>query len=427
MKKNNLEKLDLELYEETLQNGLRIFIVPKDNVNGIYAQLSTKFGSVHTEFVLNGSDKMIKVPVGVAHFLEHKMFEQKDGVDPFTFFSERGCDANANTSNYKTTYLFSGANSFEENINYLLDYVQEPYFTDENVEKEKGIIEQEINMYSDEPFFKIYDGIIYNTFINHPIKYSIAGKVEDIYKITKEDLYNCYNTFYHPSNMFLVITGNFDPEETIKHIKENQSNKKYEKLTPVKLKEYKEPDKVVKSREVVEKNTDTPKLSYGIKINLEKTGYKDYRRRDMYLNIIFDLAFGITSKFYEEMNSKGYLSSSIDIDKVYTETHLLVNLICETNLPNELIKEIENMINNLSIDECELNIIKNKFISNYINLFDNIVALNDTIVTNIIDYGNFDYNYIDNINSLTINELNNVINRLDLNNTSYYIVKPFGD
>jgi len=163
------------------------------------------------------------------------------------------------------------------------------------------------------------------------------------------------------------------------------------------------------------------------KINLEKTGYKDYRRRDMYLNIIFDLAFGITSKFYEEMNSKGYLSSSIDIDKVYTETHLLVNLICETNLPNELIKEIENMINNLSIDECELNIIKNKFISNYINLFDNIVALNDTIVTNIIDYGNFDYNYIDNINSLTINELNNVINRLDLNNTSYYIVKPFGD
>ena len=157
MKKSSLEKLDLELYEETLDNGLRVFIVPKENVNGIYATFSTKFGSIETEFVPNNKKKMIKVPLGVAHFLEHKMFEQKDNVDPFTIYSERVCDSNANTSNNKTTYLFSGANSFAENINYLLNYVQEPYFTDENVEKEKGIIEQEIRMYDDDPFFKMYD------------------------------------------------------------------------------------------------------------------------------------------------------------------------------------------------------------------------------------------------------------------------------
>ena len=144
MKISKLEKLDLNLYEETLQNGLKVYVIPKDNVNSIYATFSTKFGSVFKEFVPNGDKKMIDVPLGVAHFLEHKMFEQEDEKDPFTFYSERGCDANANTSNYKTTYLFSGSNSFEENINYLLDYVQKPYFTDENVEKEKGIIEQEI-------------------------------------------------------------------------------------------------------------------------------------------------------------------------------------------------------------------------------------------------------------------------------------------
>ena len=188
MKKSSLEKLDLELYEETLDNGLRVFIVPKENVNGIYATFSTKFGSIETEFVPNNKKKMIKVPLGVAHFLEHKMFEQKDNVDPFTFYSERGCDSNANTSNNKTTYLFSGANSFAENINYLLNYVQEPYFTDENVEKEKGIIEQEIRMYDDDPFFKMYDGIIYNSFIKHPIKYPIAGTIDDVNSTTIEDL-----------------------------------------------------------------------------------------------------------------------------------------------------------------------------------------------------------------------------------------------
>ena len=144
MKKSNLIRLDLELFYEKLKNGLEVYIVPKENVNGVYVTFNAKFGSACNEFVPIGKENMYKVPYGVAHFLEHKMFEQKDGKDPFDFFGERGCDANANTSNYKTTYLFSGSNRFSENINYLLDYVQSPYFTLENVEKEKGIIEQEI-------------------------------------------------------------------------------------------------------------------------------------------------------------------------------------------------------------------------------------------------------------------------------------------
>ena len=156
MRRSNLEKIDLEIFEGVLDNGLRVYIVPKENTNGIYATFNTRFGSINSEFIPKDKDEMVKVPLGVAHFLEHKMFEQKDGKDPFTFYSERGCDANANTSNYKTTYLFSGANSFYENINYLLDYVQEPYFTEENVEKEKGIIIQEIKMYEDDPYFTIY-------------------------------------------------------------------------------------------------------------------------------------------------------------------------------------------------------------------------------------------------------------------------------
>ena len=140
--KTSLVKMDLDMYYEKLDNGLEVYIVPKDNVNSVYATFSTKFGSINSCFIPYDRTKLTEFPLGIAHFLEHKMFEQKNGIDPFTFYSERGSDANANTSNYKTTYLFSGTGFLNENLNYLLDYVQSPYFTDENVDKEKGIIEQ---------------------------------------------------------------------------------------------------------------------------------------------------------------------------------------------------------------------------------------------------------------------------------------------
>ena len=184
MKKHSLEKMDLDVYTHKLDNGLDLFIVPKDNINGYYVTFTTKYGSIINEFIPYNQKEMIKVPMGIAHFLEHKVFEQKDSKDPFTFYSERGCDANANTSNYKTTYLFSGTNHLYDGINFLLDYVQNPYFTDENVNKEKGIIEQEIKMYDDNPYYRLYDKVIYNAFINHPIKYPIAGTIESINKIT---------------------------------------------------------------------------------------------------------------------------------------------------------------------------------------------------------------------------------------------------
>ena len=228
MKKTNIDKLKLELYQEKLDNGLEIYIIPKNNCNNIYATISTKYGSNIDEFVPIKSKKMKKFPLGIAHFLEHKMFEMEDGTDPFEIYSNNGADANANTSNYKTTYLFSGPQYFKENLNYLLDYVQTPYFTDKNVEKEKGIIIQEIKMYQDDPYTVLYEKAIYNSFIKHPIKMPVIGDIENVKSITKEDLYECYNTFYNPGNMFVVITGNVDPEETIELIKQNQEKKQFE-------------------------------------------------------------------------------------------------------------------------------------------------------------------------------------------------------
>ena len=187
MQKVALTNLDLTLYSETLDNGLSIYVVPKENANNIYVTFTTNYGAVQNEFVPYGKDEMIKVPEGVAHFLEHKLFEQEDGVDPFTFFSKNGASSNASTSSYKTTYLFEGTNHFEENLRYLLDFVQAPYFTDENVEKEKGIIIQELKMYQDNPFRMGYEKSLFNTFVEHPIRYSVGGSVESVSSITKED------------------------------------------------------------------------------------------------------------------------------------------------------------------------------------------------------------------------------------------------
>ena len=424
MKKSKLEKLDLSLYTEELDNGLRVFIVPKTDVNGIYATLSTKFGSVYKEFVPLNEKKMVSVPLGVAHFLEHKMFEQKNNIDPFTFYSERGSDANANTSNYKTTYLFSGPNFFDENINYLLDYVQDPYFTDENVEKEKGIIEQEIKMYEDDPYFKMYDGIIYNTFIKHPIKYPIAGTVEDVRKITKEDLYTCYNTFYHPSNMFLVITGNVDPKEAMEVIKINQEKKKFDSKKEIEIKTYNEPDKVEKENEEITMDVEIPKVGIGYKINCSKMklSINDIK---IYLNILFDLKIGPTSLLNEKLKKLNLITHDIDFSMINTDKTVLIMPMIETNNPKKVIKLLDEELKNLYISESELERKKKVRKSNCIYRSDNIYSINNKIVSNIMNYNEViedDYKRIDELNIKTMNK---IIEKLDLSNkTTYIINKP---
>ena len=425
MKEINIDIANERLIIEKLKNGLEIYMVPNNRVKNVYATFTTKYGSTINEFVPINENKMVKVPDGIAHFLEHKVFEQESGEDPFTFFSKSGSDTNAHTALNNTTYEFTGPNNFLENLEYLLDFVQSVYLTNENVEKEKGIIEQELKMYLDDPYWSMYDGIRNNVFVKNPTKYPIGGTIESINKITKKDLLRCYNTFYHPSNMFLVITGNFDPDETVRIIKTNQLNKKFDRMQPIKFKEYREPDKVVKEVEVAEKNTDIPKLSFGIKINLEKLGYRDTKRRNMFLHILFETLFGLSSKFYENMSSKGYLSIPISIDKIYTETHLLLTLITETTFPKELVEEIKNQLTSIEITEENLEIMKKSMISSNINVFDNIMELNDVITNNIINYNSFDNDFISSIKTLNMNEMNNIINKIDLTNISYYIVKPF--
>ena len=353
MNKVEVSNLDLTLYSEKLENGLSIFIVPKKNCNNIYVTFTTDYGSVQNEFVPNGKNEMIKVPEGVAHFLEHKLFEQEDGVDPFTFFGKNGASANASTSSYKTTYLFEGTTNFKENLEYLLDFVQSPYFTDENVEKEKGIIVQEIKMYEDNPYRVSYEKCLYNTFVEHPIRYSVGGSVSSVNSITKDDLYTCYSTFYHPSNMFIVITGNVNPEETIKIIKNNQDQKVFDKASEIEIKNYYEPDKVFKEKEILKMNVTVPKVMISFKFNIKEIDYVDDIWITTYLSLMADLKYGPTSEFQKKLLDEQIIIEPIEFFTVYTKTHVGLVISAESKKIDIFIDRVIKEMNNDNLLESD--------------------------------------------------------------------------
>ena len=420
MKKSKLLQYDLDLYSETLDNGLLVNIVPMDNVNNIYVTFSTKYGSIHDEFIPIDSLDYYKVPMGVAHFLEHKVFEQEDGVDPFTVFLTNGADANANTSNYKTTYLFSGPSNFEKNLEYLLNYVQSPYFTDENVEKEKGIIEQELKMLNDKPYWFIYEKTLENSFLNHPIKYPIGGTVDTIREITKEDLYKCYNSFYHPSNMFITITGAVEPVSALEVIKHNQESKTFKKFKPIDIKTYDEPDNVVKEYEEIKFDVTLPKVSVAYKIN--KLDY-DINRLRKYLGLYFTLLIDTTSELNEELRNKNLISYSIDYESINTDKHILIILDFESKYYKEILDKLKSLVGIKRFTKEDIDRKKKSAKSGYIYASDNVYSINSKINGDIIDYGKINLNDFEFIDSINLEEMNEILDRIDFSNTSTIVLK----
>lgn len=422
MKKIKLNNINEEIFYEKLSNGLDVYLYKKENCTNNYVTFTTKFGSIYDEFVPQNKKQMKKIPHGIAHFLEHKVFAQKEGLQPEEFFSQSGALCNAYTTFKNTTYLFSGPNNLKENILYLLDYVQSPYFTDENVEKEKGIITQEIHMCEDNPTDVLYEYIRKNCFYNNNFKNSIIGTTSDINKINKELLYTCYNTFYQPENMFLTITGNFNEEELLDAIKENQATKKIETNQKITIKKYQEPDKVVKDKEIIKIDTPIPKVSYNIKISLSNTKM-DIRRYNLYLFIIFSCLFDDTSDFDKEAKEENIITNSLYFNLLNCDTHALISLINETNSYDKLLEKIENTLKEINIKEEDLERKKKVLISNELFSYENIEIVNDMIVDNIIFNNSIETNMIEIIKSLSMNELNSVINNLNLKNNSIIILK----
>ena len=414
MKKTAINNLDLDLYYELLDNGLEIFVVPKKDSNNIYTTFTTKYGSTTNKFKIN--NELIEVPNGIAHFLEHKMFEQKDGIDPFTQFNNNGANANAYTDYNQTTYLFSSPNKFEENMKILLDFVGNPYFTDKNVEKEKGIIIQELKMYEDNQFRKGFSKIVENAFNNHPIRIQVGGTIESVKSITKEDLYKCYETFYNPSNMFIVVTGNVEPEEVVKIVKENLIDKEVIKYESV---EINEEDKVYKENEVIKMNVTIPKVYYGFKINIKNYNMKLVKQ---YLSLYLDSIFDATSDFSEKMKDAEILDEDLGYYFLNTDKHLLVIFGAETKKEKELIKAIKDNLKTIP-DEETFNRKKKVFISSIVYASDNIFRINNMIMSSIINNKVFNTDVYNQLKQLNYKEMLDIINNLSFENDLEVLVE----
>ncbi|MBB6019410.1 putative Zn-dependent peptidase [Paenibacillus sp. JGP012] len=336
------EQLQETLYYEVMDNGLHVYVLPKSGFQKTYATFATKYGSVDNHFQVQGQAE-VKVPDGIAHFLEHKMFEEPTG-DIFATFASQGASANAFTSFDQTVYLFSATENINENIQTLVDFVQNPYFTDQNVNKEKGIIEQEINMYADSPDWRVYFGLIEAMYQKHPVHIDIAGTVQSIHTITKEMLYTCYNAFYHPSNMLLFVVGGVDPEQVISMIRENQAQKKYEAQGQIQRFFEPEPAQVGEARREVQLSVSLPKCLFGFKeTDVGLTG-KELLHRDTTTQLMMDLLFGSSTRLFQKLYDENLISDSFGHEYISSPQYAFSAVGGDTPDPDQLLKRIREEV-----------------------------------------------------------------------------------
>ena len=343
MEKITFDQLREEIYHETLPNGLEVYILPKAGFNKSFATFTTKYGSIDNHFKVPGRNDFVKVPDGIAHFLEHKLFEKEDG-DVFQQFSRQGASANAFTSFTRTAYLFSSTSRFEENLKTLVDFVQEPYFSEKTVEKEKGIIGQEINMYDDNPDWRLYFGCIENMYSSHPVKIDIAGTVESIAGITKDMLYECYETFYHPSNMLLFIVGPVSPEEIVEQIRSSQSGKTYRKQPEIERRFEPEQKEVAKKEQVLRMNVQTSKVMLGIKAGTAADSGKTLLKKELSVNIMLEMLFGRSSPIHEELYSSGLIDQTFSFDYTQEQGFGFALIGGDTEQPDKLSERLRDIL-----------------------------------------------------------------------------------
>lgn len=393
-------KLKEKLYVEKLENGLTVMILPRKTTQKKYAMWGVNFGSIDNHFINPDNNKEIKIPDGVAHFLEHKMFEQENGINSLDALSSLGVDANAYTTNDYTTYLFECTDNFYEALDELMDYVQHPYYTDENVEKEKGIIGQEINMYDDYPTWKVYMNAMECLYHNNPVKLDIAGTIESITPITKETLYDCYNTFYTPSNMLMVITGDFEPEKLIQEIKnrivKNENKGEIKRIYP------EEPEEINKEKIEAVMDVNNPIFVIAIK---DKTleNETEQVKKHIAIEILLNIIAGKSSKLYKELYEKGIVMSPLDLDYEFSKQYAHIVISGQSNEPERVMKELKKEIEKLKkegLEKQQFERIKKKIYGDYITEYNDISGVARMLMADYFK-GINSFEYIENHKQVT--------------------------
>ena len=371
MNKTEYEQINETLYHEVLPNGLTVYLLPKNDYHKTYGLFSTNYGSIDNEFIPYGEKEKVKVPDGIAHFLEHKLFEKEDG-DVFQLFGKQGASANAFTSFTKTSYLFSTTDQVEKNLTTLIDFVQAPYFTEETVNKEKGIIGQEIQMYEDDPNWRMFFGILNNLYPTHPLHIDIAGTVESIDKITAQDLYTCYRTFYQPSNMVLFVVGKMEPEKLMKLIRENQEAKNFPPKQEI-VRYFPENTKEIIKQSALEAAITRDKFVLGIKglDTLPQEGTELLRYKTA-INLLFQMILGNTSRNYLAMYNQGIIDDSFGFEFSLDREFHFADFSGDTDEPEKVKEIILGFADDPEVSETNLDLLKKKMLGQYFQSLNSI-------------------------------------------------------
>lgn len=396
-------------FEYTHESGLKVYVFPK-KMTSTYALFATKYGSIDNCFRLEGEEEFTTVPEGIAHFLEHKMFTAQDGSDAFDRFALYGADANAYTSYDKTVYLFSCSENFDKCFSELIDFVTHPYFTDETVEKEQGIIAQEIRMTDDLPSLRSYYGMLRGLYCVHDIRKNICGSAESISRITPRLLYRCNEVFYSPSNMAMVVCGDVDPEDIYAQVCRDIGGG-FGKAGVIERKREKEPREICSRRVQCKMQVAKPQFTIGIKDNDVPKKPSDRARRDAIMSMINDLLFSQTGELYNSLYEEGLISPDMSSSYTISESFAFHSVSGESYEPETVFERVLALVEKVrregfGIEDFER--CRKVFYSSFVREFDSTDDIANNLIAFVFD-GIEMFDYADIIASISYDEVMEVL------------------
>lgn len=402
-------------------SGLTVLLYPMPQYSSAFALFGTKMGSVDTVFKTEGQEDYTEVPEGIAHFLEHKLFESEEG-DAFSLFAKTGASANAYTSFDRTCYLFSTTSKFSQSLSDLLKFVQSPYFTQETVQKEQGIIGQEIKMYQDNPEWRVFFNLLTALYQHHPVRLDIAGTVESIAKIDADLLYQCYHTFYNLNNMVLAIAGNFDPAEALavleQQIKPSQPIGVEQKIPD-------EPMELAQKTITQQLSVSMPLFQIGFK-QRPKTG-RDLLQTQLTAELLLSVVAGEGSALYRELYEQGLINQTFDTEILSGRGFFVSIFGGESRQPEAVYDRICAEIKRLQqagIDAAHFDAVKKALYGKTISAFNRVDTVANALVSSY--FAGFDlFDHLTMLKEITCAEANRLLREsFDLDLVALSVVTP---
>lgn len=421
MKEIVLKGLDEKVFYDECENGLGIYVWVNPKINTVKGSLTYIVGSENIEFKVKTTN--FSVPFGTAHYLEHMMCKDENGSYMLKKFQELGCYSNASTYAYKTVYEFVGSGNIKEAINLLLDVTQEKNFDEDAFEKERGPIIEEARRNLDNASRDVMIELNRSLFHSYPNRMPGVGTLEDIQKISLEDLKLLYHTFYHPKNSFVTVTGNVNPREVIRWIKENQNHKEFSKYQKPLLKKYREPKRVVEKYKEIKTTIEVPHIYLVIKTPLKNLEEYDINTVLNATQVVLSSNFGTTSLLKEELTSKN-LVTTLGAMAWFENDYLLLQVVSKTKYPEEVMPILKDKLCHLEILEEDIERKKKGEIATLVLGYEDPESVNDFISYSIAKFGHIWDDEKESLENLTIQKVKDIIGKVSTKELTVLVAKP---